>query len=558
MSARRNTNLSKQFLPMKYRLSRREFLLPFLASGLALAAPGSLGLLGSCMRGTPGIRRFHACISSQIWEEHPELTSVIRKAGITDIWLGAFFYGKWYRRPGDLRKLADGLEKEGFNVHIVNVPLGHPGDALGMDDQTDYLATPPNHWKNACSVDGQLYSGTSIHPPAIRENADALMELQQAGFNRVFLDDDFRVGRMPGVIGGCFCDDCRNGFLAKYGLSSSDWEDLVDAVRNRKPVTVVKSWIEHICALETGMFNALQQAVPEMDIGNMVMYLGSEKAGIELDRYRDVPFRVGEFMFDDRSFGTVKGKTDELFSVLFHRRFAKPELAYSETTAFPADGLSADNLAAKLHISTLADVRNTMFMSGLLPYPFEYWQVLGPVMKKSAAIHEELAGHKPAGPFKHFWGWDNRLVGTDRPFSLFLAAGIPFEVTEALSPEGWTFLSDEDAMAIMEGRLRAGGGKLLARKSDGIRAPQIHPIKEDLSGLMEFKQEVIPGLFDIPYVDGEIPAVLAWYPTAGKALLWNVNDTRQDFRIMQNGIQLQQISLNPLDIILIHNIGKNA
>ena len=51
------------------------------------------------------------------------------------------------------------------------------------------------------------------------------------------------------------------------------------------------------------------------------MYLGAEKAGIRLADYADVPFRVGEFMFDDESFNPVKGKTDELFSSLFHRRF---------------------------------------------------------------------------------------------------------------------------------------------------------------------------------------------------------------------------------------------
>jgi hypothetical protein len=60
---------------------------------------------------------------------------------------------------------------------------------------------------------------------------------------------------------------------------------------------------------------------------------------------------------------------DELFSVLFHRRFADPQRCYSETTAFPADRLSAANMAAKLVISTLADVRHTMFMSGLTPFP---------------------------------------------------------------------------------------------------------------------------------------------------------------------------------------------
>lgn len=539
---------------MNRRFTRREFIRPFLTSSLALAAPGSLGLLGSCKTGTTGIRRFHASISSQIWEEHPDMPKLIRNAGITDIWLGAFFYGKWYRKPLELRKLAGHLEQEGFRVHIINLPLGHPGDALGMDDHTDYLATPPGHWKNACMVDGRLYSGTSIHPPAVSENVQALKDLFQGGFGSVFLDDDFRVGRMPGVIGGCFCDQCKKDFLKKYGLSNTGWELLLVSVKNRQPSSVLRYWIEHICSIQTGMFDAMQQAVPEMKIGNMVMYFGSEKAGIELERYRDVPFRVGEFMFDDRSFSPVKGKTDELFSVLFHRRFARPKLAYSETTAFPADALSAENLAAKLHISTFADVRNTMFMSGLLPYPLEYWDVLGPAMKKSARIHEEIAGHKPAGPFRHFWGWDNRLVGTDRPFSLFLATGIPFEVTGELTADGWIFLSDEDARSVGEGRLKASANNLLMRSSAGIQDPHFIPLDENLEDLMGFKEKIIPELKGIPYVEGRIPVVFGWYPSAGKALLWNVNESTQNFRIMQNGRLLQSQTVAPLDVVLIRNI----
>ena len=121
------------------------------------------------------------------------------------------------------------------------------------------------------------------------------------------------------------------------------------------------------------------------------MYLGSEKAGIRLTDYRDVPFRVGEFMFNDRSFAPVKGKTDELFSCLFHRRFARPELAYSETTAFPADQLSARNMAAKLTVSTLSDVRNTMFMSGATPFPRQHWQTLAPAMKQHAGLHRKIS-----------------------------------------------------------------------------------------------------------------------------------------------------------------------
>ena len=128
------------------------------------------------------------------------------------------------------------------------------------------------------------------------------------------------------------------------------------------------------------------------------MYLGAEKAGIRLKDYRRVPLRVGELMFDDRAFTPVKGKTDELFSVLFHRRFADPGSTWSETTAYPADKLSAEHLAAKLVISTIADVRHTMFMSGITPFPKTHWTTLAMGMQRQAGFHAQLAGHFPRHP----------------------------------------------------------------------------------------------------------------------------------------------------------------
>jgi hypothetical protein len=536
------------------QLTRREFFLPFVASGLVLGSYGSMGMLSSCARPAPSVRRFHASISSQIWEANPDFSQIMKKVGVTDIWLGAFFYGKWYRQPEEIRNLADQLENEGFNVQVINLPLGHPGDALGIDDPTDNLATPPGHWKNACTYDGQLYSGTSIHPPAVEENIRALLEIEKFGFKTVFMDDDFRVGRMPGVIGGCFCGECKTEFLDKYGYGPAEWKELIESVESRTPSKVLRSWVEHFCDKETNMFNVMQDAVPEMQLGNMIMYFGSEKAGIELERYRDVPFRVGEFMFDDKGFGSVKGKTDELFSVLFHRRFARPALAYSETTAFPADALSARNLAAKLCISTISDVRNTMFMSGLKPYPLGHWDVLGPAMRKNAEIHEQLAGHTPAGPFKHFWGWDNRLVGRDKPFSLFLASGIPFEVSENLTPEGWYFLSDEDARAVSENRLKPAGQNLVVRKNANISGDHFIPVDEDMLDLFKFKKRIIPGLKDIPYVEGDISAIFAWYQTAGTGLIWNVTEEKQSYIFKQNDKILQTVSLDGLDVSLIHEL----
>jgi len=498
------------------------------------------------------IRRFHVSLQPEAWIEKPELIGILRSVGVTDIWMASFLQGRWYHSAKELREYADYLKSEGFSPHALSVPLGHPGNAL--DPTNKSLSATKENWKNACDFDGSLFSGTSIHSPVIEENIDAVTLLANEGFDTLFLDDDFRLAKYPGKIGGCFCDECKNEFLNIYDYSSEDWKVLIESLANRNPSKVLRSWIDYICDKEYNMFSSLQKAAPQMQIGIMVMYLGAEKAGIALDRYKDVPFRVGELMFDDKSFGSVKGKTDELFSALFHRRFVKSELAYSESTTYPADALSAKNMAAKLMVSLFSDVRNTMFMSGLQPFHIDYWETLAPVMKKSAQLHEEITGHKQRGPFKHFWGWDSRLVGEDKPFSLFLASGIPFEVIDDVTNDGWIFLSNEDAKSVMEGRVLAKNDNLVVRKNSDAESEIFILLDEALDDVFAFKTRIIPTLKNIPYVDGDSPVIFSWYPTAGKALLWNINEEQQKFTIKRNGEILKSVLVNSLDFILISGV----
>ena len=107
-----------------HKISRRKFFVPFVASGLAIGSYDLLGMTNFLSGKKQSIRRFHASISSQGWEANPELPSILKNAGVTDIWMGAFFYGKWYRQPEELRKQANQLQNEGFKVHLINVPLG--------------------------------------------------------------------------------------------------------------------------------------------------------------------------------------------------------------------------------------------------------------------------------------------------------------------------------------------------------------------------------------------------------------------------------------------------
>jgi hypothetical protein len=527
--------------------SRRTFLRAWGAAGAA-AVMGRASALEAPAIG----RSFHLSISPDALQADPELLDLARRAGVASIWLTGFLYGHWTYPTEATRVWRERVEARGMAAHWIDVPLGHPGDSLGSMSGKVPL-TPPRHWRLARRPDGSSYAGTSLHRPATDENCAALKRLQAAGVTRVFLDDDFRLAQGPGVIGGCFCDEHRDEFLRRAGLPARRWPELLEAVARRDLTPLLRSWVDFTCDQLTACFRAQQQAAPAIRLGNMVMYLGAEKAGIRLADYRDAPFRVGELMFDDASFDPVKGKTNELFSALFHRRFARPELAFSETTAYPADRLSARNMAAKLVVSTIADVRNTMFMSGVTAFPRTHWETLGPAMARQASAHGRVGGHVPRGPLKHYWGEASRYVGDDNPYSLFLALGVPFEVTGAPAADGVTFLSDADAAAVAAGRLRAPGTRLVARPRPGLAAA-LSAVPETLPALFALKRELLPRLDGVPHVEGETPAVCAWYPSARSVLLWNLSPRRAELTLRDRGTR-RSVRVDALDSIVVKDIG---
>lgn len=492
---------------------------------------------------------FHLCLSPDAIEAEPELLRVVRDAGVTDIWTTGYLYGYWYYALPRIQTAMQAIEDAGMAAHVVNVPLGHPGDSLGAQSG-DVPLSPPAHWRMGVNADGAQHSGTLLHAPAVHENSQALQDLQAIGVREVFLDDDFRLAVAPGMIGGCFCADHRQHFLSLHGYPVSQWEQLLHGVGNRADTPLLRQWVDFTCDELTSAFRQQQNAAPGINLGIMVMYLGAEKAGIRMTDYNACLFRVGEFMFNDPSFSPVKGKTDELFSVLFHRRFCSPDNSYSESTAFPADQLSARNHAAKLVISLIADVRNTMFMSGLTPFPRQHWSTLASAIQRQHRLHSLVAGHPLRGPLKHYWGTTSRYTGDDNPFSLFLALGIPFEVVDE-PRDGWTFLSTADAQDIRsEGKLHPEA-HVIFRPGDCTHFANGLAIEESLPALFDFKHQVIAQLEDIPYIAEDVPAVCAWYPEAHCVLAWNMNETPQQFTLRFND-WAQVIRLGALDAEVFH------
>jgi hypothetical protein len=448
----------------------------------------------------------------------------VREAGVSAVWIAAYFYGHSPFSRDLIARTKAKAESEGLAVHLITVPLGHPGDSLGSTTGP-FPLTPPAHWKMGVKADGGRHSGTSLHEPATAENVKALETLASLGSMDLFLDDDFRAAVSPGMVGGCYCSDHQAAFCRSAGYTEKQWAEIREDARARRLTPSLRAYLEYTCDEFTRSWRSQQAAWTTGRLGPMVMYLGSEKAGIRLADYRKALFRVGESHFDDGSFGSVKGKTNELFSSLFHRRFADPELAYSETTAYPHDRLSARNLGAKLSVSTLSDVRVTMFMSGLTPFPQEHWSSLKGAMKKNREVHELVAGQTPKGPLKHYWGEASRYVGDDNSFSLFLATGVPFEVCEVPASDGWTFLSDADASAVKAGSLKSGGTAFVHRSKGTIEGARF--LQERLEDLWGFKRELVRGLKTTPFVEEEKPAVLAWYPESRRGVLWNLSNTEE-------------------------------
>ncbi|MBM3494732.1 MAG: hypothetical protein FJX72_10525 [Armatimonadetes bacterium] len=487
-----------------------------------LAAVGVAPLMSASVeRETRPKRTFEVCLSPDALRADSDLLRTVAEAGVSGVWLTGFLYGHWPYPLAENRRYAEQARALGMAAHMINVPLGHPGDSLGAMNG-DVPLTPPKHWRMGLRPDGSAFSGTSLHQPATDENVRAVRAVANEGYRRIFLDDDFRLAPGPGMVGGCFCAEHRAAFLSRHGFAASRFDELVGDIAARRLAPIVRAWVDDACDELTESFRAQRAACRPARLGNMVMFMGSEQGGIRLADYRQDLFRVGELHFDDASFGTPKGKTNELFSSLFHRRFARPALAYSETTAYPATSLSASNMAAKLTVSTISDVRTTCYMSGLSPFPKAHWEVLGPRMKHEAAIHEVIAGHKQSGPLKHWWGEAGRYVGDANPYSLFLSLGLPFEVCSAEPASGWVFLGDQDAAHAPQGRSQSAC-KPVHRPGVACAWPGARAVPELRADLLRLKAEVLAADDSLPHIVEDNAVVLAWYPTARSAVLWNLD-----------------------------------
>lgn len=460
-------------------------------------------------------RVYHLSVGSETVASKPELGEAWKEAGVKHLWLTLFHRGRLSAPRETFERAIRRTFELGMTPHFLSVPLGHPTQPQ--------VGKFPKGWKPALRYDGHQIFGVSCHAPADQACIDSNRFIQEKiGPNEHFIDDDFRCADTPNEIGGCVCPECREAFMKGTGTNDAAWDELIESLKKNDDTPLVRLWVDWQCDLLTDLFRRTEAAAPEVDLGIMVMGMGSERAGIRLEDYRGKLFRVGEWMFSDQQYDPLKNKTIEMFSVLFHRRFTEPGRTFSETTIAPENSLCKENMASKLVFSTFADVRNTMFMC---PIPIDYWPFFAKRMKRESAFHEVLRGKTPRGPFKHFWGKAARYLASYNAYSLFLAAGVPFEVCGELPADGWTFLGDNDARSLERGEISSPGTRCIARGAS--ESGKFSQLGETMESLFEFRRPLLPGFQKerIPYIEEETPIVCGWYPEARAVLLWNPERT---------------------------------
>ncbi len=460
-----------------------------------------------------------------------------KEAGVTDIWLDPYNSGV-FRDVEEFDKAVRRSLEFGMKTHFITVPFGHPG----LDPAPDVKA----RWKKSERFTGRVDYGIACHEPTAQDCVASIRKIaDHYGQCDVFLDDDYRWGLAPGDIGGCVCAECKADFMQKTGLSDARWNALLDDLRATRDTKDVRLYVDYFCDILTRTFKESEAIAPEVDLGVMVMGMGSENSAVRLDDYRGKLFRVGEWMFTDAQYESTKNKTIELYSVLFHRRFTDPGRTFSETTIIQE--LSAENYVSKLSTSTLADARNTMFMC---PIPASYWSLIAPRMKREREFHRKIIGCKARGPFKHFWGLADRYIGGYNAYSLFLACGVPFEVCDEIPADGYAFLGDASAREMERGELESKGAKCVARLDSA--SGRFDKIPETFEDLFEFRRALLEKFRadGVPYVEEETPVVLGWYPDARAAYLWNVDKTDKVVTLRKGDWKIA-VELKSLDSALI-------
>lgn len=309
-----------------------------------------------------------------------------KKAGVTVLWLLVSMTGRYYGEKEEIIRAKEKLETMGFQVNAIVLPVGHPGNSLNPEEDLDLKL--PDHWNYRVNAAGEKeYFCACVDDTVIRENRAVVAFCRDAGFQKLFFDDDLRLGNHGSAIRGCYCENCLDEFARLCGTYHSR-EEIVTACGQESELR--EQWIAYNCSKITRFM--AETALDGIQTGIMVMHNGGRYHGIDIPAIQkavpDCLFRVGELHFDDESFESDAFHADEIGSMKRHLALVgNGDMCYSETTVFPPRALSPENLVKKVELAIRLGIRNIFLMSGTWTMTEEYWNALAenlPRLKQSA------------------------------------------------------------------------------------------------------------------------------------------------------------------------------
>ena len=309
--------------------------------------------------------------------------SYLDKAEVSAYWLYGFRSAEGTMRDIGLLKAAkEKLERLGKEAYIVCEPVGHPNP--------NQKTLPGRGWRHRINCDGKPdYGCADIEENLVRDLVAATTAFREAGFKKVFFDDDLRMAVWGSTAGGCFCDACIAAFNQRNATRFIR-ADLREIVMNpEKSPDILEDWITFNCAKVTDFMKAVN--LPGLQVGIMVMCMGSRNHGIDLAAIqRAVPdclVRVGEGHFNDASFDPPEGKAAEIESIRMHMaQVGDITRLYSENTVDPWPKLRPENTAKKLLIEVENGLRNIMLMPPPLIDAPEYWEAIAAALPEAKDI----------------------------------------------------------------------------------------------------------------------------------------------------------------------------
>lgn len=502
-------------------------------------------------------------------EQGKRILESLRKANVGTIWLWGFFFGKLWSPIPDMVRAAAVLRDAGFEVGVIQLPVGHPGNGLNPEDDSLDLKLP-SHWRYRVSREGEdVYYCADIEPNMIADNRSSIEQLTKEGFTKFFMDDDLRMGNWGKDIEGSFDEQSIASFNAAYGWNVDRSE--LHAILNADVQSLIKKdWVRYNCEKLAGFMDAM--ALPGTELGLMVMHLGDERHGIDIsmlnERVPDCMFRVGESHFSDQVFQTPEDKADEMFSMMLHLDAMGRDRTFSETTVFPPRALSEKHLVYKAQMALALGIPNILFMSGTWLISESYWEKVEESRPQLLQLDCYLNAPR-AYPVHVAYGTHGYVESIDVNL-LPLFAGLPaipmrsgrevyhesgggecllFFGAQDITPEWETrfakysrIIMDQTAIERNESKLRSGGivYERWERESDSGTEERIQLLRKKLAdGNMAF-----PSVSKGDFVS------LIWLKEADTVILLNLEDKPKQAALTYLGAE-REVEMGALEIVCL-------